>query len=62
MEVNFSKEELDLLKESLNYAVLSFDSKSSEYLANQENYAKIYREKKLALQALIEKINVYNPL
>jgi len=56
MKIDFSEKELEFLKETLNYAIMSFDSRSSQHLAFQENYGNLYREKKKMFSNLMEKI------
>lgn len=60
MKIDFTSKELELLKESLSYAMMSFDSRSSPHLASQENYGMMYRKKKEALEAMMEKIKHAN--
>ena len=56
MKIDFTNDELELLKESLNYAMMSFDSRSSQHLASQENYGTIHEKKKELLKLLMKKI------
>lgn len=57
MQIDFTQDELELLKESLNYAMMSYDSKSAPYLASVENYREIYKHKKELFESLKKKIN-----
>jgi len=52
MKVDFSKEELDFIVESLEYAKLSFDTSVSPHLADQK-YPKSNYEKKKKMFGLI---------
>jgi len=53
MKVDFSKEELEFIVESLEYAKLSFDTSVSPHLADQSKYPKSIYEKKKKMFGLI---------
>ena len=57
MKIDFSKVELEFLKESLKYANMYFDSNSSQHFVYQENYGDLYREKKKLFTDVMKKIN-----